>query len=173
MFEEYKLAFQIHFDNDKTEKMKECYKTAIKYMFGFLHKQMQEMNKECYTGIKGLPNNFGTNLFYELYQPIEGRSCFSNERSAFSYVRNLNSSHPYDVYHARQILNTIKPLVNKYVEFNNTESQKETNLLLQIATYFDALKQDGYINRSIPNTIEYRGHFYSSEKDVELEEFDE
>ena len=63
-------------------------------MFGFLHKQMQEMNKECYTGIKGLPNNFGTNLFYELYQPIEGRSCFSNERSAFSYVRNLNSSHP-------------------------------------------------------------------------------
>lgn len=38
---------------------------------------------------------------------------------------------------------------------------------------FDALKQDGYINRSIPNTIEYRGHFYSSEKDVELEEFDE
>lgn len=173
LFEEYKLAFQIHFDNDKTEKKKECYKAAIKYMFDFLHKQMQEMNKECYTGIKGLPNNFGTNLFYELYQPIEGRSCFSNERSAFSYVRNLNSSHPYDVYHARQILNTIKPLVNKYVEFNNTESQKETNLLLQIATYFDALKQDGYINRSIPNTIEYRGHFYSSEKDVELEEFDE
>ena len=63
--------------------------------------------------------------------------------------------------------------MNKYVEFNNTESQKETNLLLQIATYSDALKQDGYIKRSIPNTIEYRGHFYSSEKDVELEEFDE
>ena len=63
--------------------------------------------------------------------------------------------------------------MNKYVEFNNTESQKETNLLLQISTYSDALKQDGYINRSIPNTIEYRGHFYSSEKDVELEEFDE
>ena len=85
----------------------------------------------------------------------------------------LNLSYVITSYHARQVLNTIKPLVNKYVEFNNTESQKETNLLLQIATYFDALKQDGYINRSIPNTIEYRGHFYSSEKDVELEEFDE
>ena len=142
-------------------------------MFDFLHKQMQEMNKKFYTGIKKLPDNVETNLFYELYQPIEGRSVFSNERSAFSYVHNLNSSHPYDVYHARKVIDTIKPLVNEYVEFYNTESQKETNLLLQIATYFDALKQDGYINRSIPNTIEYRGHFYPSEKDVGQEEFDE
>ena len=29
LFEEYKLAFQVHFDNDKTEKMKECYRQPL------------------------------------------------------------------------------------------------------------------------------------------------
>jgi hypothetical protein len=158
-FEYYKLAFQIHFDNDETEKKKECYKAAIKYMFEFLHKQMQEMDERKYSGIKDLPDNHTTNLFYELYLPIEGRSEFSNERSAFVYVNNLNSRYQYDVYHAREVLNVIKPLVNEYVEFKNTEPKDETHLLLQIATYFDALQQDGYINKSIPDTIEYRGWF--------------
>lgn len=159
LFENYKIAFKVRFDDKEIEKKKECYATAVKYMFGFLHKQMQEMDEEQYTGIKGLPNNHKTNLFYELYLPIEGRSEFSNERSAFKYVNNLNSRYCGDVRLAREVLDVIKPLVNEYVEFHNTESQDETHLLLQIATYFDALKQDGYINRSIPNTIEYRGDF--------------
>jgi hypothetical protein len=158
-FEYYKLAFQIYFDNDETEKKKECYKAAIKYMFEFLHKQMQEMDERKYSGIKDLSDNHTTNLFYELYLPIEGRSEFSNERSAFVYVNNLNSRYQYDVYHAREVLNVIKPLVNEYVEFKNTEPKDETRLLLQIATYFDALRQDGYISKSIPDTIEYRGWF--------------
>ena len=46
LFEEYKLAFQVHFDNDKTEKKKECYKAAIKYMFDFLHKQYLRKKKK-------------------------------------------------------------------------------------------------------------------------------
>ena len=158
-FEYYKLAFQIHFDNAETEKKKECYKAAIKYMFRYLHDQMQEMDDKKYSGIKDLPDNYNTNLFYELYLPIEGKSKFSNERSAFTYVNNLDSNYQYDVHHAREVLDVIKPLVNEYVEFSNTEPKDETHLLLQIATYFDALKQDGYINRRIPNTNEYRGNF--------------
>jgi hypothetical protein len=128
-------------------------------MFEFLHKQMQEMDERKYSGIKDLPDNNTTNLFYKLYLPIEGRSKFSNEGSAFTYVNYLNSRYQYDVYHAREVLNVIKPLVNEYVEFKNTEPKDETHLLLQIATYFDALRQDGYINKSIPDTIEYRGWF--------------
>lgn len=158
-FEYYKLAFQIYFDDAEIEKKKECYKAAIKYMFEYLHKQMQEMDERQYSGIKDLPDNENTALFYELYLPIEGRSKFSNERSAFVYVYNLDSSYQYDVNYAREVLNKIKPQINEYVEFNNTESKNETHLLLQIATYFDALKQDGYINRSIPNMSEYRGDF--------------
>lgn len=73
-FEYYKLAFEIHFDNAETEKKKECYKAAIRYMFGYLHKQMQEMDEKQYSGIKDLPDNHNTNLFYELYLPIEGIS---------------------------------------------------------------------------------------------------
>lgn len=164
LFDEYKLAFQIQFENEETEKKKECYKAALKYMFDFLHKRMQEMDDKQYTGIKDLPETHTDHLFYELHQPIEGRSGFSNERSAFSYVYNLNSSHPYDVRHAREVLGVLKPLVNEYVEFHNTEPQEETDLLLQIATYFDALKQDGYINKSIPDTIEFRGNHCLIEK---------
>lgn len=132
---------------------------------------MQEMDERKYTGIVDLPDNCMTSLFYELYLPIEGRSKFSNERTAFTYVDNLNSSHQYDVRHAREVLNVIKPLVNEYVEFYNTESQDETHLLLQIATYFDALKQEGYINRSIPNTTDYRGEmamFYTDEESAKV-----
>lgn len=58
-------------------------------------------------------------------------------------------SHPYDVRHAREVLGVLKPLVNEYVEFHDTEPQGEMNLLLQIANYFDALKQDGYIKKSM------------------------
>lgn len=164
LFDEYKLAFQIHFENEETEKKKECYKAALKYMFAFLYKRMQEMDEHKNSGIKDLPETHTDHLFYRLHQPIEGRSGFSNERSAFSYVYNLNSSYPYDVCHARQVLGVLKPLVNEYVEFHNTEPQGETNLLLQIATYFDALKQDGYINKSIPDTIEFRGNHCLIEK---------
>lgn len=171
LFDSYKLVFRIYFDNEETEKKKECYKKAVMYMFDCLHKQMQEMDERKYTGIVDLPDNCMTSLFYELYLPIEGRSKFSNERTAFTYVDNLNSSYQYDVRHAREVLDVIKPLVNEYVEFYNTESQDETHLLLQIATYFDALKQEGYINRSIPNTTDYRGEmamFYSDKESAKV-----
>ena len=75
------------------------------------------------------------------------------------------------MHYAREVLDEIKPLVNEYVEFYNTESQDETHLLLQIATYFDALKQEGYINRSIPNNTDYRGEmamFYTDKESTEV-----
>lgn len=157
LFEAYKLPFKVHFENEDNEKKKECYKKAVMYMFDCLHKQMQEMDEHSNTGIVNLPDNCITSLFYELYMPIEGKSGFSNERGAFSYVDNLDCSNQYDVHHAREVLETIKPLVNEYVEFLNTEPKDETHLLLQVATYFDSLKQDGYISKSIPNISEYRG----------------
>lgn len=160
-FERYKLAFEIKFDDPSIEKKKECYKNAIVYMFGFLHRQLQNMDERSNTGICGLSDNEYTTLFYELYLPIEGKSKFSIDRGAFSYVDNLNSSVEYDVCYARQVLDDIKSEVNTYVKFSNTETKNETDLLLQIATYFDALQQDGYINRSIPQDVKYRGENYN------------
>lgn len=156
-FERYKLAFTIKFDNKDTELKRKCYQNAVKYMFGCLHKQLQGMNEKENTGLVGLEENEINNLFFELYQPIELGSEFSNDRSAFTYVDNLRSSVDWDVRYARQVLDKIKPTVNEYVEFNNTESPDETELLFQIAAYFDALQHDGYISRSIPNTEEFRG----------------
>ena len=160
-FDYYKLAFLIDFDDEEIQKKNECYKAAIKYMFSFLHKQMQVMDERQFTGIRDLSDNDRTNLFYELYLPIEGSSKFSNDRGAFSYVYHLNSIVSYDVFYAREVLSKIASLVNQYVKFENTESMDETHLLLQIATYFDALKQNGYINKSIPDKIEFRGEYSS------------
>ena len=161
LFERYKLAFTIKFDNTETERKRKCYQNAIIYMFDFLHKQLQKMNERENTGLVGLGENETNNLFFELYQPIEHGSKFSNDRSAFTYVDNLRSSVEWDVKHAREVIDEIKPMVNKYVEFNNTESPDETELLLQIATYFDALQHDGHISQSIPYTEEFRGNIES------------
>lgn len=146
LFDYYKKVFQISFQNSDIENKKECYKNAIKYMFAVLHEYLQEMNEDE-----------EATLFYELYQPIEGRSKFANDRGAFDYVNHLESRYSYEVYCAREVLDKIKPWVNEYVEFHNNESKDEIEVLLQIATYFDALKQDGYINANIPNEAKYRG----------------
>lgn len=157
LFERYKLVFTIKFDNPVIEQKRICYKNAVKYMFECLHKQLQGMNERENTGIVDLEDNVTTNLFFELDYPISTGSEFANDMGAFAYVENLSSSVEYDRKRAREVLNHIKPIVNKYVEFNNTEPREETDLLLQIATYFDALQHDGYINRSIPNTEAFRG----------------
>lgn len=95
-------------------------------------------------------------LFYELYMPIEGNSRFSNDRGAFKYIDNLNSSVGYDVVYARQVLEDLKPLVNDYIKFTNDEPKEHSRLIFQIATYLDALYQNGYINSSIPNLFLFR-----------------
>lgn len=128
----------------------------MKYMFWHLHRQLQEMEERKYTGIKDLAENDYTTLFYELYMPIEGNSRFSNDRGAFKYIDNLNSSVGYDVVYARQVLEDLKPLVNDYIKFTNDEPKEHSRLIFQIATYLDALHQNGYINSSIPNLFLFR-----------------
>lgn len=44
LFEKYKLAFTISFNNTETERKRECYQNAVRYMFECLHKQLQGMN---------------------------------------------------------------------------------------------------------------------------------
>jgi len=157
LFDEYKLAFQLEFADDDIQNKKRCYQNAIKYMFSFLHKQLQDMNERENTGIVDLPENTYTALFYELFCPIERGSVFANERSAFTYIRNLNSSIKDDVMMAREVLNGLKTRINKFVPFKNNETAEQISLLFQIATYLEALELDGYISRSIPAELQYRG----------------
>ena len=155
-FDYYRLAFEVVFDDEEIEKKKKYYQHAVKYMFWHLHRQLQEMEERKYTGIKDLAENDYTTLFYELYMPIEGNSRFSNDRGAFKYIDNLNSSVGYDVVYARQVLEDLKPLVNDYIKFTNDEPKEHSRLIFQIATYLDALHQNGYINSSIPNLFLFR-----------------
>lgn len=68
----------------------------------------------------------------------------------------MNSSVGYDVVYARQVLEDLKPLVNDYIKFTNDEPKEHSRLIFQIATYLDALHQNGYINSSIPNLFLFR-----------------
>lgn len=47
-------------------------------------------------------------------------------------------------------------MVNDYIKFTNDEPKEHSRLIFQIATYLDALYQNGYINSSIPNLFLFR-----------------
>ena len=50
----------------------------------------------------------------------------------------------------------IKPWVNQYVIFNNTESYDETYVLVTTALYLESLEQENVLNWNIPNENKYR-----------------
>ena len=54
------------------------------------------------------------------------------------------------------LLEKIKPIINKYVVFTNTESAFETQVLVSMALYFECLGYQNIVNRNIPNSLEYR-----------------
>lgn len=157
LFDEYKLAFTVKLSDLNNENKLEKYQAAIKYMFSFLHLQLQSMSKYEYTGITDLPKNTHTALFYEMHSPVSKTSTFGNEETRLVYANNLKSSTKYDVVYARQILDGIKEMANKYVVFSNTESADETKLLLNMAEYFGALEdEESVLGKSIPKTDEFR-----------------
>lgn len=72
-------------------------------------------------------------------------------------IDKLGNENQYTINFAREVIGKISKSANRYVCFKNTESADETNLLLHMALYFDALEdKDSYLERSIPKTCEYR-----------------
>ena len=157
LFDEYKLAFTVKLSDSNNEIKLKKYQAAIKHMFSFLHMQLQSMNEDEYTGIIDLSENERNTLFYEMHSPRSKTSTFGNETSCLVYANNLKSSVKYDVIYARQVLDGIKEMANKYVVFHNTEPADETKLLLNMADYYGALEdEESVLGRSIPRTDEFR-----------------
>ena len=56
----------------------------------------------------------------------------------------------------RNRMEEIKPWINQYVKFDNTESYDETYVLVTTALYLESLKRENVLNWNIPNEKEYR-----------------
>lgn len=57
-----------------------------------------------------------------------------------------------------------KKLINQYVHFTNTEPDAERAILIQLTLYLDSLTRKSFLNKNIPNRLEYRMQLLTDEQ---------
>lgn len=158
ILENYTKLFAMSLTNQNNEHKFSLYKNAIKYSLKFLHARLQNMDNDeiSNTGITYPDPNLETHLYIELWKP----RCRNSEISTYGYelekMYYLDDSGSFNERYARDLLEKIKPIINKYVVFTNTESAFETQVLVSMALYFECLGYQNIVNRNIPNSLEYR-----------------
>lgn len=145
---------------ENKEKL-EKYRGAILYSMDYLITGMQNMSFEEFenSGIKFPDASIETFLFLELSHPFSFKSEFNKFSYNLEKTYYLEQDSPYsywDKQYARGLLEEVKPSINKFVVFENNESDEETIVLIQLARYFDALDNKNLLNKNIPNEEKYR-----------------
>ncbi len=171
LFDEYVRVLSCEVSDVRNKCKLERYQNAIRYAISFVHAGLQEMSFEGveHTGIEGR-NETETSLFWELYSPVDGKGEFGKYQYNLSKVYHLIDGDIYERRMARVLLEEIKPLLNKYVYFSNTESDDETVVLVSVARYLSALEKNCILNKNIPNTLRFRGRLLSEEEIESLNE---
>ena len=170
ILEYYEKLFCLKITDPQNADKLERYKNAIKYSLGYLHTRLQTMcnDDESYTGIKYPEPHIFTELYLELWNSTNHNGELSRHHYELEKLSYLDDSGSFDERYARRLLDKIKPLINKYVVFTNTESAFETKVLVSIALYFEGLSMPGILNRNIPNSLEYRERMLTEEEWNEL-----
>ena len=170
VLEDYEKLFCLEMTNPENRPKLEIYKNAIKYSLGFLHMRLQTMcnDEKSYTGIKYPDPHIFTELYLELWNSTNHSGEISRHHYELEKLGYLDDSGSYDELYARKLLEIIKPLINKYVAFANTEPAFETKVLVSMALYFEGLSLTGILNRNIPNSLEYRERLLTEEEWDEL-----
>ncbi len=173
VFDEIIRVFEIKLTDKANEIKLEKYKNALRYSFGFLHNAMQNMSFEGYdnTGIKNPEPCIETDLFNELSYIHTWGSQFSKYSYNLSKLYYLDPNGPYQLYHklyARKLLEEPKEIINTYVNFTNTEPDEEVLVLVQVASYLDALTNNNLLNKNIPNTENFRENILTPNEINEL-----
>lgn len=172
LFDEYIRVLTISLSDSRNNEVLDKYKQAIIYSLQFVRNELQNMSYEGYenNGIKYPEPWLETTLFDSL-------SSFGAYDSAFSkYAYNLEKIYylepdyydPADRRYARDLLEGPKELINKYVHFTNTESDEERIVLVNLALYLEALTRKSFLNKNIPNELEYRVKLLSEDQYAEL-----
>lgn len=156
IFDFYATVFVYCLSNPANNEQFEKYKEAIRLSLTFLYNALQNMSFEGYENC-GLKNDNSSFLFYELYY---ADTYELNTLKDFSYnlskIYSLYTTNYFEKDRIRRLLDEMKETVNKYVVFTNSETEDETEILIQMAIYFDALESYCVLNKNIPNDLKYR-----------------
>lgn len=162
----YAQMFNTKISAAANEKKFELYKNAVRYSIGFLHARLQNMDNDevSNTGIIYPEGGLVTELYIELWKP----RCLNSKINEYGYelekMYKIDGSGGFEEQYARELLEKIKPLINKYVVFENNEPPFETQLLVSMALYFECLEFKNIINRNIPNSLDYREQVLSDDE---------
>lgn len=170
ILEYYEQLFCFEVTDSRNKAKLELYKSAIRYGLSFLHSRLQTMsnNEESHTGIKYPEPHLYTELYLELWNSRNHNGVISGHHYELEKLSYLDDSGSFDERYARKLLEKIKPLINGYVHFTNTESAFETKVLVSMALYFEGLCLPGILNRNIPNSLVFRERVLSDEEWDEL-----
>jgi hypothetical protein len=164
--ENYEKLFKMSLSDERNMEKLNLYENAIRYSLTFLHERLQNMDNDEYTntGIFYPEGGLETELYIELWKP----RCVGSEIGKHAYelekMYYIDDSGSYNEKYGRRLLDSIKPLINKYVFFTNTEPAFETQVLVSMALYFECLEYQNIINRNIPNSLEYREELIPDEQ---------
>ena len=169
VFDDYIKIFQITLTNPSNQLLLEKYKNAIIYSLEFLRNSLQNMQINSFenNGIKHPDSTIETCLFFELSHIFNPESAFNDFSYHLEKLYYLQPNGSHDVFRkefARNLLEKVKPVINQYVYFDNTESDEEVIILIHLAQYLDALNSKNLLNRNIPNDEKYRVKILSNEK---------
>lgn len=150
-FDDFIRIFSTSITNSENAVKVELYKNAIRLSLSFLHDRTQNMEygKEYSTGIFRDSDINYTELFIEVHNPVN----VGVNNNDLKYCLEKLFVHSDDYVNRME---EIKPWVNKYVIFNNTESYDETYVLVTTALYLESLEQENVLNWNIPNENKYR-----------------
>lgn len=169
ILDDFVLFFTIKLSNSRNNISLEKYKNAIRYALGYLRNELQNMSYEGYenSGICYPEKQLTTTLFDELGTIFPDGGVFMQHSYALQKVYYLESRGNYSEYekdYARSLLEKPKELINKYVYFTNTEPDEERVVLVRLALYLDALTRKCFLNKNIPNNLEYRKQILTDEQ---------
>ena len=173
LFDDYINFFTVTLSDTYNYAALEKYQNAVIYSLEFLRNELQNMSFEGFenTGIQFPESWLETTLFDSLCNISAYDSSFSAYSYELSKVYYLSTDYSYSVYdkkYARMLLEKPKDLIYKFVHFTNTESDKETLVLVRLALYLDALSRKCFLNKNIPNSSEYRMQILSDEQYADL-----
>ena len=150
-FDDFIRIFSTSITNSKNAVKVELYKNAIRLSLSFLHERTQNMEygKGASTGIFRDSDINYTELFIEVHNPVN----VGVNNNDLKYCLEKLFVHSDDYVNRME---EIKPWINQYVIFNNTESYDETYVLVTTALYLESLEQENVLNWNIPNENKYR-----------------
>lgn len=170
VYDQYIKIFKITLTNQNNQAKLEKYKNSIKYSLPFLHNSLQTMNHAGFenSGIKN-KDEYDNDLFNLLSYPSYNDDDFKGYFYNLSKVYYLETDYGYEnKLWARHLLEEMKTELNKYVVFNNTESDEETVILVNLALYLSCLTNNCTLNQNIPNDLNYREKLLSGSEIEDL-----